>query len=181
MTNVFKPDTSVGYRHEMIPPNEPDCPYLERWIVGVGIPGHNSWFSVRLHHFFRSDEDHLHDHPTGFLTLCLAGSYEDWVECPTCNGKGSFPFHAQNPLDRGDEYNRRCDTCRWKGQVLGTRMTPGTLRYRHALHRHRVVTDGCWTLVLFGPRKRDWGFVVDGKWMRQRAYFRKFGGHSACE
>lgn len=32
--------------------------------------------------------------------------------------------------------------------------------FRPATHRHRVVigTDTCWTLVLTGPRVRDWGF-----------------------
>ena len=84
MTDQFKADTSVGYRHEVIPPDEPDCKYLERWILGFGRPGGNSWFSLRLHHFFRSDEDHLHDHPGWFWTLMLRGTYLDYVECEWC-------------------------------------------------------------------------------------------------
>ena len=165
---TFKPDHMVGFRHEVIPPNEPDCKYLERWVLGIGRPGRGAKYTLRLHHFFRSDEDHLHDHPFWFITLVLKGSYEDWVECPTCAG-GKRWFAAG------------CTHCAGTRQIIGTRMTPGTIRYRPALHRHRVVTDGCWTLVLSGPKVRDWGFYVDGKWMRQRAYFRKFGGSAACD
>jgi len=180
----FKPDTYVGFRHEVIPPDEPDCKYLERWLLGVGLPGKNTWFTLRLHHFFRSDEDHLHDHPFWFITLVVKGSYEDWVECPGCKGKRGHRYEKYVDMPSGPVAAtgwRNCIFCGGTGQVVGTRMTPGTIRYRPALHRHRVVTDGCWTLVLSGPKIRDWGFWVNGEWMRQRKYFRKFGGSAACE
>lgn len=189
MTNAFKPDTSVGFRHEMIPPDEPECPYLERWILGVGVPGHTSLFSLRLHHFFRSDEDHLHDHPGWFVTLVLRGSYEDWVECKWCKDAEHPIWCESNYTSTESPYSSKpcncglgwdCGFCYGSRQVVGTKMKPGTIRYRPALHRHRVVTDGCWTLVLFGPRKRDWGFWVNGKWMKQRRYFERYGGAAAC-
>lgn len=187
---VFKRDDSVGYRHEIIPPDRADdCPYMERWIVGFG-PGmfakaeerdedQKAWFSLRLHHFFRSDEDHLHDHPTWFWAFVLRGSYEDWVECKRCKGSGLAPGPWNHRLNR--QGTEPCDPCGGTGQVLGTRMVPGKIRYRPALHRHRVVTDGCWTLCLFGPKKRDWGFYTPEGWLRNRAYFRKYGGSAACE
>ena len=164
---AFKSDDSVGYRHEIIPPDRAeDCPYLERWLLGVGVPGRSAWFTIRLHHFFRSDEDHLHDHPFWFITLVLKGFYEDWVECPWCKLRHRI---------RSD-----CE-CGGSGQIVGTRMTPGKVRFRLALHQHRVVTDGVWTLVLSGPKVRDWGFYTPDGWLRQRAYFRKYGGSAACD
>lgn len=261
----FKPDDSVGYRREIIPQEEPDCPYLDRRVLGFG-PGmfrrysededrSKSWFSLRLHHFFRSDEDHVHDHPTWFVTLVLAGSYEDWVECSWCQdaplqagrlfevwkdltGHTKSPFTtdrlnaclpyikqygvetveraiagiAYDPYETIQKNGSRkrfdgwelifknagrfedcacraprgwtptpCGFCRGRGQVVGDYMTPGKIRFRPALHRHRVVTDGCWTLVLFGSRKRDWGFFTPDGWLRQRDYFRRYGGAAACQ
>lgn len=53
----------------------------------------------------------------------------------------------------------------------------GSIRYRPALHRHTVVTDGCWTVLLTGRHKRIWGFWPDGKFKRSRRYFHKYGHH----
>lgn len=130
----YRPDTALGLRHEKI--GEDDCPYLERWVCGLGL------FAVRLHHFFRSDEDDLHDHPWPFVTLVLKGGYLDVTE------------------DGGEP------------------MSPGTIRYRPALHKHRVVTDGCWTLVLSARKQRDWGFYVHDGWLAAREYFKLFGNRA---
>lgn len=245
----FKPDAVTGWVHETIPPDEPDCKYLERWRLNVGLPGKKAWFGIRLHHFFRSDEDHLHDHSFGFLTLVLRGSYDDVVECPWCTPEwdrerlyelwedrtghkgewtttaalcepyvlrygfevcdravagiaydhyvaadGTPPYDSWELLFRSLEQfenyaNRspknwtpaRCGFCKGTGKIVGDHMTPGTIRYRPPLHKHRVVTDGCWTLVLSGPRVRDWGFWTPEGWLRQRAYFKKYGGSAACQ
>lgn len=248
MPNRFKPDTSVGFRHETLPPDEPDCPYLDRWVLGVGRPSRPCWFSIRLHHFFRSDDDHLHDHPTWFLTLVLKGTYDDVIACRECvperdvdrlyelwqdrTGRPGSPITAEDRalcepfvkeygfdvVDRaiaGIAYDHHvtqtkryntwgflfrnregfedcahrapwswnpavCEFCRGSGQVVGDHMRFGSIRFRPALHSHRVVTDGCWTLLLFGPRKRDWGFWAPEGWLRQRTYFQKYGGAAAC-
>lgn len=182
---TYKRDTVPGYRHQVISP-DPTCPpYLERWIFGFGIPGREALFSLRLHHFFSSDEPHLHDHPFAFWTLVLRGSYEDWVACSWCDGRGGRDYAEWVDMPSGPtpvQGRRPCAYCHGSGQMLGTRMTPGRIRFRPALHKHRVVTTGCWTLVLSGPKIRDWGFDVPGiGWLRQREYFRRFGGHAACE
>src|ERR1039458_8537253 len=50
----------------------PECPYAERWVLNL------HFFSVRLHHFRRSDDARaFHDHPWWFLTLVLKGGYTD--------------------------------------------------------------------------------------------------------
>ncbi len=46
--------------------------YLRRWRVET------PWFSIRLHHWFSSDDDRSpHDHPWDFVTIPLRGSYLD--------------------------------------------------------------------------------------------------------
>ena len=85
----------------------PECPYAERWVLNLHL------FSVRLHHFRRSDDARaFHDHPWFFVTLVLRGSYID-----------------RSPS--GDDLLR-----------------PGSIRFRPALHRHTIVTDGVWTLTI---------------------------------
>jgi len=46
--------------------------YLRRWRIET------PWFSVRLHHWFASDDSRSpHDHPWDFVTFVLRGSYVD--------------------------------------------------------------------------------------------------------
>jgi hypothetical protein len=63
-------------------------------------------------------------------------------------------------------------------------MRPGMIRYRPALHKHTVDVhkDGCWTLVLFGPKQRHWGFWIKNntKWVKSNKYFLEHG-HHPCE
>ena len=91
----------------------------------------NRWFNVYLHKFCRDDDDRaLHDHPFAFISLMLRGRYVEMVQ-------GGF--------------KRR----RWL-----------SIAFRKAAHRHRVILyrdddDNpmpCWTLVITGPRVREWGF-----------------------
>jgi hypothetical protein len=169
----FKPDTALGWRHELLG-EDPTCPYLERWIFNTGL------FAVRVHHFFRSDEDHVHDHPWWFLTIVLRGSYDDWVSCDACGGMGLGPLEE---CETSPSVWRRhpCTVCGGKKQVIGDRMRPGTIRYRSALHAHRVVTEGVWTLCITGRKSRDWGFHTPLGWMRQRKYFREYQDRSKHE
>jgi hypothetical protein len=57
-------------RREVV--GNPDCPVMTRWVVAVG------GFSIRLHRFCADHEDvHPHSHPWSFVTLVLAGGYDD--------------------------------------------------------------------------------------------------------
>ena len=94
------------------------------------LPG--GWRAA-LHIFYNGDGDRcLHDHPWRFWTFCLWGGYTEIV--------------------------RRDDGSTYTHLVL-----PGTLHHRpleftHTvlhLHRRRAVT-----LVLTGPKRRSWGFVL---------------------
>lgn len=60
-------------------------------------------------------------------------------------------------------------------------VAPIGIYYRHALHKHTVklITDEVWTLLITGPKTRNWGFWVPGRdtILRPLRYFSKYGHH----
>lgn len=103
-------------------------PYLLRWYL---IP-RNGFLNIYLHKFLRDDDDRaLHDHPWWFISFVLKGGYLEHID----SGKGIV---------------RK----RW------------SLAFRKAEHRHRVEllpdksgdSIPCWTLIVTGPKRREWGF-----------------------
>ena len=131
---------------------------MKRWLIDFGI------FSIRLHHWLYSDDQrNYHDHPWAFITIILKGGYTDI-----------------SPKDQNDIS---------KEESKKERMTFGTVKYRPANYKHTVKVDkkGCWTLLLTGREKRDWGFWVkrkDGsniyRLMKRNRYFLRVG-HHPCE
>lgn len=59
------------------------------------------------------------------------------------------------------------------------RMEAGDIAYRTANHKHTVKVDpgGCWSLLLTGPKIRNWGFWRRGKWVKHNKYFLEEGAH----
>lgn len=60
------------------------------------------------------------------------------------------------------------------------RLHAGSVRYRPALHRHTVVPGrhGAWTVLVTGPKVRNWGFWRDGKkFYKARRWFASQGHH----
>lgn len=53
------------------------------------------------------------------------------------------------------------------------------IRHRAATHQHTVVPDpgGCWTIIVTGPKVRNWGFWVKGKFVKMNKYFLTYGHH----
>jgi hypothetical protein len=102
--------------------------------------------NLYLHQFLRDDDDRaLHDHPSWAVSFMLFGGY------------------VEHTIDKGGIH-------KWR------QFDAGTLRFMSLDHVHRiellrqVVDNGsplvskcdpiapCWTLFLFGPTLRDWGF-----------------------
>lgn len=153
-----EPDFIVGA-------SSPDGAYLQRWYITpwrgwyqhVAPADRTRWqrfavaFSKRLlpnlylHQFLRDDEDRaLHDHPSWALSFMLQGSYREHTI-------------AAGGIHQVQQYNA------------------GDLRFMHTRHTHRIellrADSGnpfcdyaydepvpCWTLFLFGPTVREWGF-----------------------
>lgn len=99
------------------------------------------WFGVYLHAIHRPDHDQEHhDHPWSFLSLILRGEYEE--------SQRMGPEHGR--------YVR----CRW-------------LSFHRAEDAHRIALlsrSPVWTLVLRGPRRREWGFYTDRGWVDWRTF-----------
>lgn len=54
----------------------------------------------------------------------------------------------------------------------------GDVRHRPALWKHKVeVPSSCWSLLLTGPKIREFGFWVNGKFRKRNKYFFEHGHH----
>lgn len=104
-------------------------------------------FNITLHKILKSDEPTLHDHPWSYATLILKGGYWEWI-----------------PNDTGVPVGV------WRG--------PGHFRIRKPddLHWLELEQDEhgkeipCWSLFFMGPKKKEWGFLKDQKWIHNETY-----------
>jgi hypothetical protein len=121
-------------------------PYLERYYIffkeRVTFP-----YNVFLHKFLKSDPDDVHDHPWNYFTIILKGGYWEWI--PAFNTLG----------EKFSEYRV------WRG--------PGSFRFGGMNNYHRIELEpgvNAWTLFFVGPKKREWGFLVNNKWIHYEQY-----------
>jgi hypothetical protein len=123
-------------------------PYLERYYIFLKD---RTWFpfNIFLHKFLKGDPDDVHDHPWGYATLILKGGYYEWV-----------PMFDANRNQIGEvQY--------WRG--------PGHFRFCSPKSYHRIeLKPGvtAWTLFMPGPHKREWGFLVNSKWIHHETYLK---------
>lgn len=118
-------------------------PIMLRWRL---LPA-NRLCSLYLHHFVRSDTGLYHDHPWWSLSLVLKGGY--YERTPDADGR---------------------DTVRW--------CPPGTVLLRRADALHLItlplIYGNCcgvtwqpaYSIMLAGPRVREWGFLCRDGWRR---------------
>jgi len=128
-------------------------PYLERYYVFLKD---RTWFpfNVFVHKFLKSDPDDVHDHPWPYATLILKGGYYEWI--PQFNTDGI----------------KSCEIRLWRG--------PGHFRICKPNSYHRIeLKEGvtAWTLFMPGPKKREWGFLVDNKWIPNDDYLKYKSKH----
>jgi len=121
-------------------------PYLERYYIFLKdrkcFP-----FNVFLHKFLKGDPDDVHDHPWPYATLILKGGYYEWIPQFTEDGK------------------LNCEVRKWRG--------PGHFRICSPNSYHRIeLKEGvtAWTLFMPGPQTREWGFLVNNKWVHNDNY-----------
>ena len=133
-------------RKRIIMDRESKEPYLERYYIFLKdrqlFP-----FNVFLHKFLKSDPDDVHDHPWPYATLILKGGYYEWI--PQFNPDGTL----------------NCEIRKWRGH--------GHFRICKPESYHRVeLKPGvtAWTLFMPGPQRREWGFLVDNKWIHNDNY-----------
>lgn len=124
-------------------------PYLERYYLFLKDRKRFP-FNVFLHKFLKGDPDDVHDHPWPYATVILKGGYYEWI--PQFNNKGE----------------KIAEIAVWRG--------PGSFRVCGANSYHRIELDPevtCWTLFMPGPHKRDWGFLVNNRWVQNEVYLQE--------
>ena len=103
----------------------------------------SKFFNIYIHQILKPDEDvHLHDHPWNFLSFILANGYWEQLE--------------EQPYIH----------------------LPFSILYRKAEQAHSIrffideqENKACWTFVITGKRKRDWGYILDdGSWINNKEY-----------
>ena len=133
-------------RKRIVMDRQNDEPYLERYYLFLKDRKRFP-FNVFLHKFLKSDPDDVHDHPWPYATLILKGGYYEWT--PIFDGDGK----------------KIAETCVWRG--------PGHFRTCSADSYHRIELDPAitaWTMFMPGPQKREWGFLVNNKWVHNDTY-----------
>ena len=136
-------------RKRIVMDRQSDEPYLERYYLFLKDRDRFP-FNVFLHKFLKGDPDDVHDHPWPYATLILKGGYYEWL--PQFDSKG----------------NKIAEMCVWRG--------PGSFRVCKANSYHRIELDPsvtAWTLFMPGPKKRDWGFLVNNKWIQHEQYLKE--------
>jgi hypothetical protein len=140
-------------RKRVVMDRQANEPYLERYYIFLKDRKHFP-FNVFIHKFLKSDPDDVHDHPWPYATLILKGGYYEWI--PLFDGKGK----------------KIAETCTWRG--------PGHFRTSSANSYHRIELDPsveCWTMFMPGPQKREWGFLVNNKWIHNDVYLTQRATH----
>lgn len=138
--------------------------YMSRWIVQT------PYGTVKLHHIHRPDADeHPHDHVADFWSLILSGGYRE--ERTVLRGTTLAPDVRDALLEilaqDGISGIRRIGRL-----VVARRFARGEIVRRRAEEVHRIVAvePNTWTLVLFGPKVRSWGFLTPEGWVPWRTY-----------
>jgi len=136
-------------RKRIILDRQSNDPYLERYYVFLKD---RKWFpfNIFVHKFLKSDPDDVHDHPWPYATLILKGGYYEWV--PQFNSTGQKIGELRH----------------WRGA--------GHFRVCTADSFHRIELDPnveCWTCFMPGPQRKEWGFLVNNKWIHNEQYIKE--------
>lgn len=104
------------------------------------------WFGIYLHDIIAPDEQDLHDHPWWFMGVILRGGYAEEV----AETRAPFADVRHRVRRRWSIAQVRLDEC----------------------HRITYVMENTRTLILVGPRVRDWGFYTEDGWVFWKDYQR---------
>lgn len=113
-------------------------------------------FQVALHWFFAPDPGRdLHDHPRDFVTILLRGAYVEETPSQTAPLWSQAPGGGHASMNTTSTVRRRWDVVRHRAE---------------AAHRISMIAPGTLTLVLWGRRRRAWGFHTRWGWRHWRTY-----------
>lgn len=131
--------------------------YLDRW----GIE-HHRLGGIFLHRMDAPDPGRdLHDHPWWFVSLIVAGGYVE---------ERADTRDAVRYASVAVEYPDAFDTVRRGHRVV---RRPWSLRVMHPDECHTItglLGRRSWSLIVHGPKRRNWGFYLADGWMPWRRY-----------
>ena len=144
--------------------------YLTRWTLAKLFDA-----KLYLHWFRKSDSSRcFHDHPCDVWSFVFRGTYLEYSR------KHQYVFWIEDDLEAYDER-------------LTIVKAPTFRRFR-AEHAHHIelpdeTADRTWSLCLFWPKRRQWGFFVKEpsfgidrfKWLHWLDYMRDHGGTGGCD
>lgn len=135
-----------------------ECSEADRDNHRVSYLKPRAWLplSLRLHRIATNDVDRdMHDHPAGFVSIVLSGGY---IELRPTSVEPCFA----DVKNTGDP--RVIQSHEETG--IATERRPGSIAYRRATDRHRIIAvkPDTWTLVIWFRKVQWWGFyTVNGK------------------
>lgn len=146
----------ILHREDLAP--GPDGPYMRRWTLFRLFD-----YRLYLQRFLRSDTvHHMHDHPCDVWSLMLWGRY---IETTPATEKERL---KRSSTDRGRSFPKHTTMKVYRAPCL---------RRFSAEHIHRIdlLSENMgktWTLCLFFPKRREWGFYLDdGTWIKSDYYW----------
>lgn len=150
------------YLCRLLPKTEDRWPRLAK---AIGFLKKKLGIELYLHKVSADDGDrHLHDHPWPFIAIILVGGYEEIVPKPGTDGAA--------PRDR----------------VLSRHFAPTVhCKTEHDLHQLRLFRDQNgekivnWSIVIRGPKVKDWGFSTEDGWKDHSAYLDGLYGQGQWE
>lgn len=103
-------------------------------------------FNIYIHWIYKADEDeHLHDHPWNYTSIVLSGKFWEAVK----NTKENENKYEMNNLSSGSISSQKAERTHKVYMLLSKKII---------------------TLFFTGPRFREWGYDVDGKWIDNVTY-----------
>jgi hypothetical protein len=102
------------------------------------------WFAIYIHQILKSDTDiFLHDHPWGYSSVILEGSYQEDSAYPP-----NFDVHHINTYYSGDVIQHKAEDA----------------------HKLTLKSTEVWTLVFTSGRERVWGYQTSSGWIDYITY-----------
>jgi hypothetical protein len=157
-------------RFEVPDYDHPERNYLTRWRL-IQTP----WFGIYLHRFDGPDpRPTLHDHPWSFRSLVLKGGYIEATEYGLLRSLPANVSWTRIPRESLVAHGA------W------TTLERGAWNVKDAADAHTIVSllrVPTWTLMLVGPRVREWGYRdPDGRWtvFDQHPHAREFSAAMAA-
>lgn len=122
-----------------------NMPYLVRYSLFSC-----RFFAIKVHHILISDDDCMHNHPWGFISLILKGAY---LEHQIIERPDAIYPHRKIHFKIAKYYKA--------GSIL--------IRKPNSIHR-LILTKPVWTFVITFKKVQDWGFFTPRGFIDWRDY-----------